>query len=182
MSQEWDEIQYDWHHSNPVEGVAFLKDDRVNLTESNPGDSGTVVSLAAIDPEPIYEVATDRGERVVRSQSRLASPVPPDTLSNIAWIQRWYASQCDGDWEHSWGLNIQTLDNPGWAIKINLVETSLESVPFSPIEYERSARDWVHCRVVDKQWQGAGGPHKLADVLDQFVRWARQNETPAKNR
>jgi hypothetical protein len=104
MSQEWDEIQYEWHHSEPIEGVAFLKDDRVDLADSSPRVSGTVVSLEAIGPEPIYEVATDGGDRVVRSQSQLASPVPPAALSNIAWIQRWYASQCDGDWEHSWGL------------------------------------------------------------------------------
>jgi hypothetical protein len=62
------------------------------------------------------------------------------------------------------------------------VETALESGSFSPIEYERSPRDWIFCRVVDKQWQGVGGPHKLGDILDEFVRWARQNGSPGEGR
>jgi hypothetical protein len=38
--------------------------------------------------------------------------------SLIKWIQQWYVSQCDGDWEHECGIKITTLDNPGWDIKI----------------------------------------------------------------
>jgi hypothetical protein len=48
MSQDWDAIQYRWHHSEPIKGVAFLKDDRVSLGESTPEDSGMVVSLETI--------------------------------------------------------------------------------------------------------------------------------------
>ena len=29
-------------------------------------------------------------------------------------LQKWYKSQCNGDWEHSFGIKIETLDNPGW--------------------------------------------------------------------
>jgi len=40
-------------------------------------------------------------------------------------IQRWFADQCDGEWEHSHGITIGTVDNPGWSIEIDLDETSL---------------------------------------------------------
>ncbi|MEU4549059.1 Imm53 family immunity protein [Nonomuraea dietziae] len=40
-------------------------------------------------------------------------------------LQSWYASCCDDDWEHSYGVTIGTLDNPGWCMKIDLVDTSL---------------------------------------------------------
>ncbi|GHB54781.1 hypothetical protein GCM10010331_48120 [Streptomyces xanthochromogenes] len=29
-------------------------------------------------------------------------------------LQSWYSAQCNGDWEHEWGIKIDTLDNPGW--------------------------------------------------------------------
>ncbi|MET9563851.1 Imm53 family immunity protein [Streptomyces tauricus] len=33
-------------------------------------------------------------------------------------MQNWYAQQCDGDWEHEWGVEIAMLDNPGWNVSI----------------------------------------------------------------
>ena len=28
-------------------------------------------------------------------------------------LQRWYLERCDDGWEHSYGVRIDTLDNPG---------------------------------------------------------------------
>lgn len=28
-------------------------------------------------------------------------------------LERWYAAQCNGDWEHTYGVKIGYLDNPG---------------------------------------------------------------------
>ena len=30
--------------------------------------------------------------------------------------QQWYQSKCDGTWEHMYGVEIDTLDNPGWTV------------------------------------------------------------------
>jgi hypothetical protein len=49
-------------------------------------------------------------------------------------IQNWYTSQCDGDWEHGSGIKIDTLDNPGWTVKINLEDTDIENKPLKNIE------------------------------------------------
>jgi Immunity protein 53 len=40
----------------------------------------------------------------------------PDTkmikMENVfEWLQKWYQSQCDGDWEHGKGIQIGTLSN-----------------------------------------------------------------------
>jgi hypothetical protein len=43
----------------------------------------------------------------------------------IARLQNWYAAQCDGNWEHAWGIKIDTLDNPGWTVTIYLHDTPL---------------------------------------------------------
>jgi hypothetical protein len=51
-----------------------------------------------------------------------------DTLQEL---QNWYQSHCDGDWEHSNGVRIGNLDNPGWSVMIDLVGTELAERVFS---------------------------------------------------
>ncbi len=52
-------------------------------------------------------------------------------------LQNWYSSQCDGYWEHSYGIKIETLDNPGWACFIDLLGTNMESFSFEKIRIEK---------------------------------------------
>ncbi|WP_239135544.1 Imm53 family immunity protein, partial [Actinoplanes derwentensis] len=48
----------------------------------------------------------------LRHHERMAGPeadfhyYEPDALT---WLQGWYATQCDGDWEHEYGVSIETL-------------------------------------------------------------------------
>ena len=43
----------------------------------------------------------------------------------LEWLQDWYLKQCDGGWEHEYGIKIETLDNPGWKVIIDLAYTEL---------------------------------------------------------
>ena len=45
-------------------------------------------------------------------------------------LQLCYLSRCDGDWEHSFGVVVETLDNPGWRLLVDLEGTGLEAKPF----------------------------------------------------
>jgi len=94
-------------------------------------------------------------------------------------LTRWYASQCDGDWEHQEGVTIESLDNPGWRVQINLVGTALADVPCPVTEdaYEHKT-DWMRCWRTESSWEGACGPRGLEDVLDAFLEWAEQSESP----
>jgi hypothetical protein len=80
----------------------------------------------------------------------------------------WYQAQCNGDWEHQYGVRIETLDNPGWLVKIDLVGTSLEAARFRPVCRNTddagwsNSDHWLHCHVVDRMWQGAGDEDKAA--------------------
>ena len=65
-----------------------------------------------------------------------------DAPDPLTWLQAWYATQCDGDWEHDYGVSIQTLDNPGWHLSVDLTETALAKAQFDPIRIERSAGDF----------------------------------------
>jgi hypothetical protein len=48
-------------------------------------------------------------------------------MDALTWLQGWYLSQCDGDWEHGHGVDIGTLDNPGWRVEIRVAETELRA-------------------------------------------------------
>ena len=98
--------------------------------------------------------------------------------STLARIQRWYAAQCDGDWEHGSGIRIDTLDNPGWRVAIDIAGTDLEGRTFTPIKRgleEDSTTDWHSIRVIQNRFEGAGDPTKLAFILDQFLAWAQRS-------
>ncbi len=93
-------------------------------------------------------------------------------------LQQWYLAQCDGDWEHSFGVSITTLDNPGWSLAITLTGTELESRTFDPIWRLEHETEWFSCKRTDTQFQGAGGPLMLDELIGIFLRWA-ESSSPA---
>jgi hypothetical protein len=97
----------------------------------------------------------------------------------LSRLQRWYSSQCNGEWEHQSGISIDTLDNPGWIVKINLSGTGLDDKPFVPMRHgvhddQRvdDDLDWYSRSVTQKTFEGAGDPFKLAFILQTFLDWA----------
>ena len=97
-------------------------------------------------------------------------------MDTLQQFQQWYYSQCDGDWEHQHGVEIGTLDNPGWRVRIDVEETSLSERPFAAVERVEHETDWIVCRVRDGRFEGAGGPLMLEEILEVFLAWARQKE------
>jgi hypothetical protein len=43
--------------------------------------------------------------------------------SGISLLERWYGDRCNGDWEHQWGVKLESQDNPGWRLTVDLNET-----------------------------------------------------------
>ena len=63
-------------------------------------------------------------------------------------LQHWYQLHCDDDWEHSYGISIETLDNPGWKISVDLTDTLLENVEFQSVQVgnsESKNESWIFC-------------------------------------
>lgn len=93
-------------------------------------------------------------------------------LDIIIWIQNWFVGQCNEEWEHSYGIKIETLDNPGWTVTIDIAGTYLEDETMEKVSTERSENDWINCSVVNKQFKGYGGPQQLKEILENFKCWA----------
>ena len=91
----------------------------------------------------------------------------------LTWLQNWYSQQCDGDWEHQYGISIDTLDNPGWVIRIDLLSTELEQKAFLEINDQRSENNWIQCEIKDNKFLGYGGITNLKELIQIFVDWVK---------
>ena len=93
-------------------------------------------------------------------------------------LQRWYAGRCNGDWEHGFGVEITTLDNPGWSVKIDLAGTELEDRAFETFQNPAGSEDfvpsdrWIRCWVADGAWHGVGDETRLTEILQAFLSWS----------
>jgi hypothetical protein len=97
-------------------------------------------------------------------------------MSELAWLMEWYAAQCNGDWEHQYGVRIETLDNPRWTITIDLEETSLYGRDFAAVEHDiENDTIWWSCRIEGGRWRAACGPRELSTVIGIFRDWATTN-------
>ena len=93
--------------------------------------------------------------------------------SAITRLQDWYLFQCDGDWEHSYGVSVGTLDNPGWSLSVDLEGTGLEDVAFA--EHRENYGDemgWLICARTATTFGGNGGPRMLERMIEIFLEWA----------
>jgi hypothetical protein len=68
------------------------------------------------------------------------------------------------------------LDNPGWTVTIDLDDTPLRDQPFTVVERTSDGREWISCRVEGSQFRGAGGPHMLGAIIEEFVKWASRGK------
>ncbi|WP_315767191.1 MULTISPECIES: immunity 53 family protein [unclassified Bradyrhizobium] len=94
-------------------------------------------------------------------------------LDPLIELQAWYAAQCNGCWEHQYGVKIDTIDNPGWSLKIDLYETDLSGRLFEDVDAgDQDGRDWYICRVRDYKFESFCGPALLSDVISVFLDWA----------
>jgi Immunity protein 53 len=91
----------------------------------------------------------------------------------LEWLCDWFASQCNGDWEHGFGITIGTLDNPGWSFRVDLTDTPLADRPFSPDEIEAGDR-WLRLWKEDEPpvFHAAGSPTALPEIIERFRKWA----------
>ena len=97
-------------------------------------------------------------------------------MNAISWLEEWYKSNCDSFWEHDYGMSIETLDNPGWRVMIELHETQLEEKKFNNYAIDNGEDDWIECRVGEGIFHGSGDPSKLLRIIEIFKSFAEDEE------
>lgn len=89
-------------------------------------------------------------------------------MSTLQRFQNWYAQNCNGDWEHDFGITIETLDNPGWLIKIDLQLMAFQDVIFNLSE-RKSELDWYEIIVKDWKFIAYCDASKLEFIINYFL-------------
>lgn len=99
-------------------------------------------------------------------------------MTNLQWLQEWLLENCNMDSsDHDYDISIETLDNPGWHIRIQVQDTKLENEKFEKIAIQREdENNWLHCKVEDKTFESACGPRNLDEVISIFKEWATSKE------
>ncbi len=103
-------------------------------------------------------------------------------MDTLEALQNWYILNCNGEWEHRNGIKIETCDNPGWWVKIDLAGTDLINKPFIPVIHGEVIGNldpqppWLHCYVEEGKWNGAGDASSLREILEVFLNWAQGSE------
>jgi hypothetical protein len=121
-------------------------------------------------PRHMFRARTSRevSGRPIHGRYRVATD-PLDFLTS------WYLSQCDGDWEQDAGIEIGTLDNPGWWLSVTLIGTELEGKLLDRAIQERAKDDWARVRSDGRTFDANGGPLNLRELLAAFQEFAEEH-------
>lgn len=99
-------------------------------------------------------------------------------VDNLEWLDGWYQQQCNGEWEHSHGVQLEALEPRGWQLTISLTGTSAENAAPQKISLDSSTGDWIACSISSDRFEGAGDPRKLEQIIGVFRRWV---DAPGRN-
>ena len=94
----------------------------------------------------------------------------------IKWIEQWYNSHCNGNWEHDHVIKIESLDNPGWHVEINFQDTDISLDDFLWKVYEKSENDWIGYSIKNNIYTASGDSLKLNLLLEVFKNLIEGNE------
>lgn len=95
-------------------------------------------------------------------------------INTLSWLEKWYLCNCNGDWEHSYGITIETLDNPGWDVKIDLTKTSLANEKLEYTYIKKNENDWYGIKIENSQFNAFGDPTKLSFLLEFFKKFVEE--------
>jgi len=90
----------------------------------------------------------------------------------IKWLEKWKEEISDDMCR----IKIETLDNPGWIVEINLEYTGFEIKEFEKFSYDNSDDDWIVCEIENKTFIGSGDPYKLENIINIFRLWIENKE------
>tara|TARA_R110002167_G_scaffold117678_1_gene293794 strand:- start:262 stop:564 length:303 start_codon:yes stop_codon:yes gene_type:complete len=86
----------------------------------------------------------------------------------LDWIQNWFSDNCDGAWEQGEGIQIITLDNPGWEVEVDISNTSIANINIEWILNENGPQDWYGVKIENQKFKASGDSGKLIFLLGLF--------------
>lgn len=135
------------------------------------------IILQIPDNAPYCNVCIDNAINAYYSENKLKTNTELRVVTNIlSWLEKWYALNCNGDWEHGYGVHITTLDNPGWHVEMDLKDTYLSDIkPQEMISIDNGENDWRSYKIEEYKYTAFGDPAKLELLLNKFREIVEEN-------
>jgi Immunity protein 53 len=86
----------------------------------------------------------------------------------IDWLVDWYKKNCNGDWEHYYGISIKSTDNPGWSVLVDTENSLCEVKNHVWTLVEKSDNDWYGYKVENSKFTASGDFSKLGMLIEIF--------------
>lgn len=111
-------------------------------------------------------------------------------VDDLSRLNAWFIDHCDDDWEHGQGIELESLDDPGWWLRVALLGTELEEAPFERISVGEEEghrpfgvplseqRPWYRCEVRDGLFEAMRDPTNLRTILRIFLEFAARHAEP----
>jgi hypothetical protein len=129
------------------------------------------------------ETGTPQNQRLpmnpAKPKNLVQKGATPQSVDILKEIQEWFQNQCDGEWEHARRITLESCDNPGWWLKIDLQGTNLENKKFKEIKtgdfsLNMPEPPWIHLYVENGVFNGAGDAMQLENILRYFLDWSQE--------
>jgi Immunity protein 53 len=148
--------------------------DRVRVLQGeSAGALGEVIRYEKPPPQAILQIRVPgRADLQFAEEANLVRVRMRPASTALERLEDWYLCRCNGDWEHGFGVTIETLDNPGWSLSVDLVGSDLKDKPLDRVEHHASEHEWFACWRQDGKFQGRGGPQMLERLVDVFLTWS----------
>ncbi|EKO13451.1 Imm53 family immunity protein [Leptospira kirschneri] len=92
----------------------------------------------------------------------------PESETMFSWLMKWYQSQCDGDWEHEYGLKINTNKDQAWQVEIDIRFTELHDFELDTALEQKGTNNWYSFSIKDGRFLAEGDSKKLPVILEKF--------------
>lgn len=98
-----------------------------------------------------------------------------ENISPFEEMTKWYNAQCNGVWEHSYGIELTTTDNPGWRLEVDFKDTNLEGIHYDNLEFmKENEKTWYTFSVRNNVFVASSGPLSLLKIVEQFILIVRE--------
>ncbi len=91
---------------------------------------------------------------------------------NFIWLMYWFWSQCNGDWEHEYGIVLDTTSEGKWKLDISISNSILDGVEFISNDFIANAGNEVECKFDNQSLVVYADTQNIIRVLQSFRAWA----------
>ncbi len=158
-----------WHNENcfKVKNKGFERFDLGNRSDISK-DTKESKDCVILSDEVVSEIRRQAEEMANSDEAKFWGRSANDYF---AMLVDFHQRNLKNDLKYDYGIEIETLDNPGWRVRIYMRGLKENKRPFYAVEREISPEDWIHCKIEKGVFKGYGDTEKLEEVFRIFFEW-----------